>query len=187
MYQPRGSINAIATVLASVGLMACQGGDGGEGAATATATLVATSMSTPTQTSTTATPTRSLQEEVAEAYLAYWDAYAEAVLYLDVSLAEDFVTGEEFESIREEIEQLRADGVAARIDVEHDFVVADVSGTSTVVVDQIVNNSFYVDAETREPEHGEGTGEVFRDTFFMEKQNEKWVVLRGSREPVSQP
>ena len=38
-----------------------------------------------------------IADEVAEAYLAYWDAYAEAVLNLDASLVEGFAAGEELE------------------------------------------------------------------------------------------
>lgn len=181
MHQPRGSINAIATVLASVGLMACQGGDGGEGAPTATATLVATA-TTSTPTTAVATTTPDAEAEVAQAYLAHWDAYADAVLNLDVSLVEESAVGEELDAIREEIEQLRADGLALRVDVEHDFLVAEVSETSAVLIDQIVNNSFYVDAETKEPPEGEGSGEVLRHIVELELIDGRWVVARVTQE-----
>lgn len=182
MRQPRG-INAIATVLASVGLIACQGGGGGEGTATATATLVATATSTPT--TPVATTTSSPEQEVAEAYLAHWDAYADAVLNLDVSLVEESAIGEELDAIREEIEQLRADGLALRVDVEHDFLVAEVSETSAVLIDQIVNRSFYVDAETKEPSEGEGSGEVLRHIVDMELIAGRWVVARVTQDAPS--
>lgn len=182
MREMQTSVAAILIVLAGIGLAACRGGI--DEPPTATMTPTVTQNPTSTATEPPARPTPSIEEEVAEAYLAYWDAYAEAVLNLDIALVEGFVGGEELESIRAEIEMYEADGVAARIRVEHDFAVASASETTAVVIDEYVNNSFYVDAETKQPEEGEGTGEVIRDTIFMENIDGRWVVVRGTREQV---
>lgn len=177
---------AVGTVIAlsAIGMAAC--GSGNEPASPAsTATVPATPEPTPTATEPTGTATPSTEEleaEVTQAYLAYWDAYAEAVLYLDITLVEDFVAGDELESIREEIEELRADGLAARIRVEHDIAVVSITESEAIIVDQYVNNSFLVDAETREPEEAEGPGDVVRDLIQMERVDGRWVVVHGARE-----
>lgn len=164
-------------------LVGCRG-DGEESTPAPTARATVTASASPTQTATpNATVSLDAQrEKVREAYLAYWDAYAAAVLELDVTLVEDYATGEELEGIRQEIEQLRADGVAARIQVEHDLAVTSVTEDSAVVVHEYVNNSFYVDPVTKQPEVGEGSGETVTDTVFMEKVEGRWVVVRGARE-----
>ncbi|GMU39428.1 MAG: hypothetical protein AMXMBFR23_02940 [Chloroflexota bacterium] len=169
-------------VAAAILIAACGGGSSEPPTATplpATASPTAS----PTAASPTQTATPSIEEAVAEAYLAYWEAYAQAVLNLDLSLVEDFVTDEELERVRGQIEALRTDGVAARLVIEHDFAVVSASETSAVVIDEFVNNSFLVDAETKEPPEAEGLGEVYRDTFFLEKVDGRWLVVRTTSEP----
>lgn len=180
MRERRASVTVIAIALAAIWVAGCTGGN--DQPPTATMTPAMTQSPTPTATEPPATPTPSIEEEVAAAYLAYWDAYAEAVLNLDITLVEGFAAGDELESIRDEIETLRADGVALRVVVEHDLVVAEVSETTAVVVDQLVDNSFYVDAETQDPPEGEGSGEVHRDIVQLEQIDGRWVVVAGARE-----
>src|SRR5690606_5310847 len=115
--------------------------------------------------------------EVADAYLAYWDAYSAALLELDVSLVEGHAAGEELERIREEIEMLRADGVALRVVVEHDFAVVAASDSQAAVVDRYVNNSFYVDPVTKDPPTGTGSGDTIQDSFVMEPVDGHWMVI----------
>jgi hypothetical protein len=52
------------------------------------------------------------------------------------------------------------------------------------VVDNIVNNSFLVDAETKEPPEAEGSGDRFQDTFSLEKIDGRWVVVKSTRVQV---
>lgn len=171
----------VVVALAAITVGAC-GGEDDQSTPTATATGTAT-VDTPTATSEpTQTPTASIEDEVAEAYLAHWDAYADAVLNLDISLVEDYATGEELEAIRDEIEQLRADGVALRVVVEHDFVVASVEDSRAVVLDEIVSNSFYVDPETKQPDEGEGSGDVLRYATHLKRIDGRWVVARVEQE-----
>ncbi|MEZ4503141.1 MAG: hypothetical protein R3C39_10990 [Dehalococcoidia bacterium] len=166
--------------LATVMVAACGGDDE---SATPTPTPTATQTASPTNPAT-ATPTPSIEDEVAAAYLAYWDAYSDAVLNLDASFVEGLSAGEDLDSIKADIEMLRADGVAARIDVDHDFLVVEASETSATVIDQVVNNSVLVDPVTKEPIDGEGTGETLRYTFFFENIDGRWVVVRATREAV---
>lgn len=161
---------------------ACRG-DESESPPMPTTTTATTAAPTSTPIAT-ATATPSLEEEVSAAYLAYWDAYAEAVLELDPALVEEFATGDELQSIRDEIEQLRRDGVAARVVVDHDLVVANVSARFATVVDRVNNRSFYVDPETKQPETTDAPGEVVQYTFALEQTEGRWVVSRGLREPI---
>lgn len=144
---------------------------------TPTATVALTTTAT-----ATAMPTPSFEEEVGAAYLAYWDAYAAAVLNLDPTLVEGFATGEELDGIREEIETLRSQGVALRVVVEHDFSIVEAADGTATVFDEYVNNSFAVDPETGEPPTASGSGEVLRDAFFMERNGGRWSVVRSVRQ-----
>ena len=127
-------------------------------------------------------PAPSVEEKVEAAYLAYWDAYALAALWLDASLMEGFASGEELRRIRDEIAFLRESGVALRVVVEHDLLVVVTSPASAVVVDQVTNRSFYVDPVSKQPPRAEGGGEELRDTVFMEKAGERWIATGSQRE-----
>lgn len=181
MRQMRAGITSIGIACAAV-LLACGGGSSTPTpAVTADPTTPAATAAVPTA---TATPSRdALVAEVSAAYLAYWDAYADAVLHLDITRVERFATGAELKGIREEIEKLRADGVALRVVVKHDFAVIDVTGTSGLVDDQIVDNTFYVDAKTLEPPTAAGSGDTYRDLVRLERIDGRWVVTSGARNP----
>ena len=181
MRQMRAGMTLIGIACAAV-LLACGGGS-------STPTPAATAdPTTPAPTATaavpTATPSRdALVAEVSAAYLAYWDAYADAVLHLDITRVERFAAGAELESIRQEIETLRSDGVALRVVVEHDFAVIDVTGTVGLVEDQIVDNTFYVDAKTLDPPTAAGSGDTYRDLVRLERLDGRWIVTSGARSP----
>ncbi|MCA9849725.1 MAG: hypothetical protein KC461_03665 [Dehalococcoidia bacterium] len=178
----RATVMCVVWAIAAIALAACDSGDASP-TPTPTPTVAVSPTLTPTEPPATATPSlEEIADEVAEAYLAYWDAYAEAVLNLDASLVEGFAAGEELESIREEIEELRAEGVAMRVVVEHDFAVVDVTSTDAIVIDELVNNSFTVDPETKEPPEAEGSGNALRDTVTLELIDGRWVVVSGTRE-----
>ncbi len=184
----------VAAALAAV-LLAAGGGDGEQHAGAATgavpvaaapaATAAASPTTEPTPTPTPApapAPAPSVEEKVEASYLAYWDAYALAALWLDASLMEGFASGEELRRIRDEIASLRESGVALRVVVEHDPLVVVTSPASAVVVDRITNRSFYVDPVSKQPPRAEGGGQVLRDTVFMEKAGERWIAVESQRE-----
>ncbi len=147
---------------------------------TQTPTIVTSVTVTPTP---TATP--SLESQVSTAYLAYWDAYSQAVLNLDVTLMTKFAAGEELASIRSEIDEHRRNGVAARINVKHDFAIVQLSERSATVVDQVTSQSFFVDPATKKPETSDVPNRVLRYTFFLEKTSDGWMVIRGQKESPS--
>ncbi len=165
MREMRAGAVAVGIVCAAM-LVACGGGS---------ATPSPTPTAEPTATATASAPTASAT--------AYWDAYADAVLHLDITRVERFVSGAELASIREEIEKLRADGVALRVVVEHDFAVIDVTGAVALVEDQIVDNTFYVDAKTLDPPTAAGSGDRYRDLVRLERLDGRWTVTSGARNP----
>jgi len=177
----KGLLRGFGTVVAfALFVVACNGGgDGGQGVRDGSPTPAATPTAAP---QVSPTPTASIEQEVSEAYLRYWEAYGEALLNLDVRLAEGVASGQELQRIREEIETLRSQGVALRVVVEHNSAILEASENSAVVFDEIVNNSFYIDPETKEPPVGSGSGEILRDTFYFEKIDGRWMVVRSTRQ-----
>lgn len=161
-----------------VALGAACGGDDSD--PTATITVAADPSPTPTSPQPTSTPDPGA--EVITAYLRYWELYAEAVLNLDRSVLIGVASEEELQQVQEEIETLRADGVALRVVIEHRPTVIELTDTAATVFDEMTNNSFYVDPDTHEPPEGEGSGETLVDTFFLEKVDGQWIVIRSIRQ-----
>jgi len=162
----------------SVLLAAC---GGGSSHTTPAASPTSAPTATPAPTAVpTATP--SVEDEVAAAYARYWDAYAQSLLNLDASLVEGVASGEELQRIRDEIEGLRSQGLALRTVVTHNPVILDSSESSAVLFDEIVNNSFYVDPQTKDPPEAPGSGEILRDTYYFETINGQWMVVRSTRQ-----
>jgi len=157
------------------------GACGGDDAASDTPTPTASPPATATGTAP-ATPMVSIEDEVIDAYLAYWDRYAAAVLDLNANLVADLAGPEELARVQGEVEALRAQGVALRVVIEHNPIVVESSNTTAVVYDEMTNNSFYVDPVTKEPPEAEGTGEMLKDTFFLEKVDGQWTVIRSVRQ-----
>lgn len=171
---------AVVVIAACVAFTVGCRGDGEESTPAPSLTATATASPSATQTATpTATVSLDAQrEEVREAYLGHWEAYAQALLELDATLVERHTAGEELEAIRAEIQQLRQDGVAVRLDVQHDAEVVEVTEQRAVIIDEVVNNSFFVDPVTKQPEVGEGDGSLFRYVVYLERTGDQWVVVR---------
>lgn len=126
-------------------------------------------------------PTQTPEQVVLAAYGRYWEAYRQALLELDVRLVEGVATGERLEQVREEIDGLRARGLAARVNVIHNPIVVEVSGDAAIITDELVNNSFTVDAQTKQPPQASGGGERFQDTYHLRRIDGTWKVVRSTR------
>lgn len=167
----------IVTVLMAAALTAC-GGDNDDSANNTDSTDPRPTVAA----SATPSPTATVEDEIVAAYLRYWEAYTKAALNLDSSAVEGFASGDELGSIRQEIESLRLQGVALRVVLTHKPVVIETTANSATLLDEMVNNSFYVDPKTKEPPIASGSGEVLRDTFYLQKVDGKWVVTRSVRQ-----
>lgn len=177
MNGPRVRTVVVGTLLTLV-VTACGGGDA-EPTPTATATV---GVPSPTATAPQPTATPDPESEVLAAYLGYWELYAEAVLNLDESVLVGAASPDELQQVRDEIETYRSQGVALRVVIEHRPVVLELTETTATVFDEMTNDSFYVDPETLEPPEGEGSGETLIDTFFLEKVDGRWIVIRSTRQ-----
>jgi hypothetical protein len=130
--------------------------------------------------SPTAAP--SPQEEVLAAYGRYWDAYSMALFELNADLVQTVAANEERDRIRQEIDRLRAQGVALKVNVRRSPLVVEVNENSAIVFDEMVNNSFYVDARTKDPPQASGSGEIIQDTYFLQWVDGTWKVVRSTRQ-----
>lgn len=157
--------------------VACNGDDDSDGTPTASTTPSATATA-----SSSATP--SVEDEVEAAYLDYWDVYSDAVFNLDESDLEQVMAGPLLERTLEEIDSLRQQNRAAKIDVEHNFAVLDVdSAAGTAVVrDAYANRSSFVDANTKELIGQPAGGEIITDTYSLRLVDGTWKVEDSVRE-----
>ena len=166
----------IVALLMAMALTACRGGD--DDAANDVG-----SGPKPTQVPVaTETPTSTVEDQVLTAYTGYLEAYKNAVLNLDPSVMDGFASGEELQRIRGELDTMRSQGLALRLVVTHKPVVIEQSQNSAVLLDVMVNNSFFVDARTKEPPVASGSGEMLRHTFYLEKTGDRWLVVRSIRQ-----
>ena len=159
-------------------LTACNGGgDTRDASPTPPATQTPAPTAVPT-----ATP--SVEQQVSEAYLHYWDIYADAVFNLDDSRLPEVMTDPDLERARQEVEALRQRGRAAKIVVEHNFVILQldqVAGSATIR-DEYTNKSYEVDGQTKEMVGKAPQGNVLTDTYFLVKEGGTWKVRDGIRE-----
>jgi hypothetical protein len=168
----------LVVVLTSFLVLACSGGGNDtSGDAVGSQTLTPTGGSA----AVTATASPTVEQEILKAYMDYVEAYKRAVLELDPTYVEGFAAGAELESIRREIERLRSQGLALRVVLTHNPVVVERAETTAVILDEMVNNSFQVDAKTKDPPVASGSGEILRNSFRLEKVGGRWVVTQVFR------
>lgn len=138
-----------------------------------------------TFTAETAPPaaTASAEDEVSAAYLAYWTAYTRAVRQLDDRGLEAAMSGPMLERRRAEVADLRQQGHAVVIAVEHHFVVArlDAEAGTATVVDEYTNRSYLVSADTGAPITGQPTPNTLSDTYYLAREGTQWKVNDGVR------
>lgn len=121
-------------------------------------------------------------QQVLDAYDRYWEACSAALLNLDPTLTQSVAAEGEYDRIEREIADLRARGVALRVVIVRNPLVVEITDGTAIIVDDIVNNSFYVDAATKQPPRGTGSGEVLRDMFYFRRIDGVWKVVRSGRQ-----
>lgn len=123
----------------------------------------------PTPTSTT------LEAQVEQAYLAYWDARAEALLKLDPTPLERVTTGEALQASRELVEEQRKSNQPVRVRVEHNYRIVIRSETEAVVEDALISHSVRLDPKTMEPIEPD-PNQTIRNTYTLRKVEGEWKV-----------
>jgi len=161
-------------------LAACNGGDDGQSARDASPTPVITRTTTPAV-SPTAAP--SVEEEVSQAYLHYWEVYSEALYNLDTIHLGEVMTGPRLERALTEVTDLRAQNRAVKIAVENQPVVVQAGSDQAVILDSYENRSYLIDPVTKQPlSQPPETAETIRDRVTMTKLGGTWKVLDTVRE-----
>lgn len=167
------------------------GGCSGDGGATATSddSLPATAEG-PTTSSDPATPTStapptppstihdpsSIEGQIEADYLATWDAFARAMAGADEAHLEDAFADKALQYRTTDVERVRAQGLAARIEVEHDYDIEQLTDTRAAVVDDLVNHMRLVDPSTgafTEPDPNSPLGRA----FTLELRGDRWIVI----------
>lgn len=123
-----------------------------------------------------------LVKEVEKAYLKYWEVYGEAMNTLDITKLQDVAAGDRLQQATAEVNDLKAAGKAAKIEVEHKYFVFNVTDKTAAVHDEYVNSSYAVDPKTQQPVGAPGKSETIIDTYFLERVGGEWKVVRGVRE-----
>lgn len=126
-----------------------------------------------------------LEREVATAYLRYWALYSTAMETLDSSRLVEVATGERLSQAVAEVEDLRADGIAAKIQVKHNFQVLKATEREAAVRDEYINSSYAVDPQTRKPVGDPGQSQRFVNTYSLERVGSAWKVVDVVRDYAS--
>ncbi len=121
-------------------------------------------------------------QEVSQAYLHYWDVYAQAMFTLDPSQLHTVASGDRLNEALAEVADLKAQGKAAKIQVEHHYFVFDVTETTANVHDEYDNKSYTIDPRTKAPLGSPGTTQHLVDTYSLQRIDGVWKVVRGLRE-----
>lgn len=120
------------------------------------------------------TPT-DVRAQVEQAYLRYWDVYADALLRLDASRLDEVLSKEALENHRQQVDELRGKNQPARVSVEHDYVITLVNDTTASVEDNYISHTVALDPETKEPVEKDPNTRV-RRSYTLEKVNGVWKV-----------
>jgi hypothetical protein len=132
-----------------------------------------------------------LEEEVTAAYREYWRVYSDALYTLDASQLPRVASGAELDRLTARIRELKEQGEAIRVNVDHVTNVLRVSGpgADVAVRDRYTDRSFALDASTKEPLPArevavDGDAAVARGTqqdrvYFLKRSDDTWKVVQA--------
>lgn len=115
------------------------------------------------------------RSEIEQAYLRFWDVWADANLRLDASRLEEAATGTALEALRATVEEQRAKNEPVRVRVEHNYTIAILGTDSASVDDKYINHSVRLDPQTDEPTEPDPNQPV-RKTWSLKKVDGKWKI-----------
>ena len=120
-------------------------------------------------------------QAVLDAYQHYWQVYSDALLNLDTSHIGDVAIGDEARRIQTEVDNVRKQNEAVRVQVEHHYLVFDVTASDAKVYDEIKNSSYTVDPTTKSAGNIPGESDVEKDTYFFTYTDGVWKVNKSTR------
>jgi hypothetical protein len=128
---------------------------------------------------TTTTRELTVEEQVEAAYLHAWDLYTDAMSSVDPSALEEAFAERALEIVTADVAKLAADGQRGRMSVEHNYEIA-VEGGSATVVDNYVNHSVLLDADTGEALEPD-PNKVLEYTYTFRLIEDMWKVIAITR------
>jgi hypothetical protein len=120
--------------------------------------------------------------EIEQAYLHYWDVRTQAYLNLDTSHLNEVMAGAELDRETTQINDLKAQGHAGKLDVEHHYLIASRAPDQAVVYDEYLNKSLYLDASTKQELPTASPPSVEKISYDLQKTNGSWKVIGGERQ-----
>jgi hypothetical protein len=105
------------------------------------------------------------------------------VFSLDGADLPSVMTGSELDRTVAEIDRLRQQNRAAKIEVEHNLFIVELDPTAGAasVRDEYANHSYFVNADTKEIIGQPAGGEIIKDTYFLTRVGERWKVRDSVR------
>jgi hypothetical protein len=151
--------------------------------ATLTLTSVpATATATSTVPNASAVPTvdPSLSADVGRAYEMFWHVRSQALLELDKTHLAEVMDGDYLEGIEQLIDSLRSEGRAIKTKVTLSYSVVSATAESAQVLDDVEDNSVYVNIGTEEP-LSSPTADQFRLLYRLQNFSGVWKVVDSVR------
>ncbi|MCL5107382.1 MAG: hypothetical protein M1401_00615 [Chloroflexi bacterium] len=150
-------------------------------AASDKATPVAAPALATTKPSNLQTANSPLEREIEAAYLRYWEVRAEAFLNRDTSHLSEVMAEAELARTRQQIDDLKAQGRAARIVVEHRIAFLEVGEAKARLYDEYLNRSYLVDPQSKQAVQTPGPGGIAKVSYELKKIDGAWRVIDGMR------
>jgi hypothetical protein len=122
-----------------------------------------------------------LEIEIEAAYRKYWEVRADALLNLNESRLSEVMAGAELERSRQQVAELKSQGRAAKIVVDHMLAFLQVSERQAQLYDYYTNRSYVVDAATKQPIQTPGPGGIAKVSYDLQKIDGVWKVVDGRR------
>ena len=131
----------------------------------------------------TAGASATLEQQVMDAYLRYWDIRKAAFLTLDASLLSQVMGGDALARDVKQIEDLRGRGRAGKLIVEHNAVVVEAAPDHATIYDEYLNSSLFIDTATgQELQTSEPPG-TEKISYQLQKIGSEWKVVDSVRHP----
>jgi hypothetical protein len=118
--------------------------------------------------------------EIEQAYLHYWDIRTQAYLNLDTSHLGEVMAGAELDRMTQQVNGLKAQGHAVKVDVDHHYLIASRATDSAVVYDEYLNRSLYLDAATKQLIPTSSPPATEKVSFDLQKVDGTWKVSGGA-------
>lgn len=122
-----------------------------------------------------------LEREIEQAYLHYWDVRSAAYLNLDGSVLSQVEAGPKLDREQQQLADFKAQGKAARLNVEHRVVIVKATADSAVLYDEYLNKSVFVDAQTKQDIPTASPPFTEKISVNLQKLDGVWKVVDGAQ------